>query len=162
MSFNFPQIPLTLEETKFLNYIMEPTNELKVKLDEKIKKLPKNYTIQHFRFKDETEPDEKKCEKCYKLLENTYTETDILMSNSKVFKNYVKNKKNIYMLNCDECLHMHVGINPESNIIEFGLIEYYIITKSKMIHTYSQYWWISGFVYWPANFYNIEIKNFII
>ena len=119
-----------------------------------------NYTIQHFRFKDSTEPDIKKMIECYKLLEKTYKETDILMSNSTIFRNYIlARKKDIKTIKCDKCNStLHVGFN-NSDIIEFTLIEYYIIINSKFIHTYSEYGWVSAFIYYPSKFYNIPIEN---
>jgi hypothetical protein len=158
---SFPQVPLSSEDLDFLNYITEPIDELKDKVDNLLSNL-NNFTIQHFRFKDGSDPDYNKCEECYKLLKKTYNKTDILMSNSKVFKDYVLDRKKIKVIECDGCdgyEQLHVGNNSSSNVVEFTLIEYYILCKSKSINTYSEYDWISAFVYWPAQFYNIEIKN---
>lgn len=156
----FPKTPLSSEDLEFLNYIMEPIDDLKYKVDNIKNGLMDNYTIQHFRFTDSKEPDINKMIECYKLLEKTYKETDILMSNSKIFKDYVlARKKDIKTIECENCKELHVGYNNSSDIIEFTLIEYYIITKSKNIHTYSEYEWVSAFVYWPAKFYNIPIEN---
>ena len=155
---SFPQVPLSSEDLDFLNYITEPIDELKEKVDNLLSNL-NNFTIQHFRFKDGIDPDYYKCEDCYKLLKNTYNKTDILMSNSKVFKDYVLDRKKMRVINCKDCEQLHIGNNQSSKVVEFTLIEYYILCKSKSIHTYSEYDWISAFVYWPAQFYNIEIKN---
>lgn len=155
---SFPQVPLSSEDLEFLNYITEPIDELKEKVDNLLSNL-NNFTIQHFRFKDGSDPDYKKCKKCYKLLKKTYNKRDILMSNSKVFKDYVLNKKKIRVIECQGCEELHVGNNSSSNVVEFTLIEYYILCKSKSINTYSEYDWISAFVYWPAQFYNIKVKN---
>ena len=155
---SFPQIPLSSEDLDFLNYITKPIDELKDKVDNLLSNL-NNFTIQHFRFKDGIDPDYYKCEESYKLLKKTYNETDILMSNSKVFKDYVLDRIKIKTIDCDGCKQLHVGNNSSSQVVEFTLIEYYILCKSKSIHTYSEYDWISAFVYWPAQFYNIEIKN---
>jgi hypothetical protein len=155
---SFPQVPLSSEDLDFLNYITEPIDELKEKVDNLLSNL-NNFTIQHFRFKDGIDPDYYKCEDCYKLLKNTYNKTDILMSNSKVFKDYVLDRIDMRVIDCDGCEQLHVGNNSSSKVVEFTLIEYYILCKSKSIHTYSEYDWISAFVYWPAQFYNIEIKN---
>ena len=155
---SFPQVPLSSEDLDFLNYITEPIDELKEKVDNLLSNL-NNFTIQHFRFKDGIDPDYYKCEDCYKLLKKTYNETDILMSNSKIFKDYVLDRIDMRVIDCDGCEQLHVGNNSSSKVVEFTLIEYYILCKSKSIHTYSEYDWISAFVYWPAQFYNIEIKN---
>ena len=160
----FPQVPLSSEDLYFLNYITEPIDELKDKVDNLLSTL-NNFTIQHFRFKDGSDPNYKKCKKCYKLLKKKYNKTDILMSNSTVFKDYVLDRKKIKVIKCDDyngcdgCEQLHVGNNSSSQVVEFTLIEYYILCKSKSIHTYSEYDWISAFVYWPAQFYNIEITN---
>jgi hypothetical protein len=154
----FPQVPLSSEDLTFLNYITEPIDELKEKVNNLLSNL-NNFTIQHFRFKDGIDPNNNKCEECYKLLKNTYNKTDILMSNSKVFKDYVLDRKKIKVINCNDCEQLHVGNNSSSKVVEFTLIEYYILCKSKSINTYSEYEWISAFVYWPAQFYNIKIKN---
>jgi len=155
----YPNFSFTLKEILYLNYITEPINSLKKKVRKLLKIFPENFTIQHFRFIDGSEPDEEKCLKCYEILESRYESTDILISNSKIFKDFVSKKKDIITLNCNDCDKLHVGQNPTSKIIEYTLIEYYILTKSSAIKTCSEYWWISGFVYWPANFYNISIDN---
>lgn len=158
----FPKVPLELEDINFLNFITEPIDELKIKINNLLQTLPNNFTIQHFRFIDKSDPDDNKCNFCYQLLKKNYKDTDILISNSNIFKKYVLDKININVINCDNCQELHIGNNPTSSVIEFTLIEYYILIKSKFINTYSEYTWISAFVYWPAKFYNIEIKNYNI
>ena len=156
----FPHIPLSISDMDFLNFIMKPTQELEDKINKIQETIPENYTIQHFRFLDKKEPDESKCEQCYQLLANTYQPTDILMSNSPIFKNYIKVKiPEICTIECDNCMHLHVGHNPSDLIIEFTLIEYNLIKKATSIKTYSQYKWTSAFVSWPARFYSIPIIN---
>lgn len=155
----FPKTPLSSEDLEFLNYMMEPIDDLKYKVDNIKNELMDNYTIQHFRFKDGTDPDINKMIECYQLLEKTYKETDILMSNSIIFRNYILARKQIKTIKFDNCKELHVGYNNSSDIIEFTLIEYYIITKSKFIHTYSEYGWVSAFIYYPSKFYNIPIEN---
>jgi len=159
----FPQIPLSLSDMNFLEFIMKPTPELESKINLISKSVPLNHTIQHFRFEDNKEPDENRCEICYQLLISSYESTDILMTNSNVFKKYVKDRLNqIYTIDfdkSDKSIGLHVGLNPSDLIIEFTLIEYYFIKKACSIRTYSQYGWTSAFVYWPAKFYSIPIIN---
>ena len=157
-----PKIPFHYKDIEFLKYITEPVDDLKNKINMIKSLIPQNYTIQHFRFIDKIEPDINKCEECYKLLNNRYKYTDILMSNSKVFKDYVKERKEIIMINCENCDELHIGLNPVSNIIEFTLLEYYILCGSKYIITYNQYDWISAFVYWTSKYYKIPIENYNI
>jgi hypothetical protein len=159
----FTQIPLSLSDMDFLEWVMKPIPGLEQKINKIIQSLPPDYTIQHFRFKDKSEPDDTQCAKCFDLLTSSYQSTDILMSNSSKFKNWVKNKlSQIHMIEPEfdpANPSLHVGLNPSDDIIEFTLVEYSIIKKACGIRTYSEYNWISAFVYWPGQFYSIPIIN---
>lgn len=162
----FPQIPLSLSDMDFLEQMTKTNPELEQKIKSIIQFLPTDFTIQHFRFKDKTDPSDTQCAKCFKLLVSSYQPTDILMSNSSKFKNWVKSKlPQIYMIESGfdftqpTQTNIHVGLNPSDNIIEFTLVEYSIIKKASSIRTYSEYEWISAFVYWPGKFYSIPIRN---
>lgn len=155
-----PKEPISKDDINFLENIMKPNNKLQKKIDKINNSLPNNYTIQHYRFKDHSEPDDNICEKCCQTLLSSYSETDILMSNSNKFKNYVKTRiPNIYTLEPKTSnSEMHIGLNQDESIVEFTLIEYNIIKKAKKIKTYSEYNWISAFVLWPSKIYNIPLK----
>jgi len=157
----FPTIPLTLNDYMFLKSITKLIQPLEDKVTHILDLLPRHYTIQHFRFKDESEPSDNQCIKCFDLLKSNLKTSDILISNSSKFKSWVKSKIDIFTLECDESKSksMHVGIAPSDSIIEFTLIEYNLIINAESIHTYSEYPWVSAFVSWPAKFYSIPITN---
>lgn len=161
----FPQVPLTLSDMEFLKWVMEPSPKLKSLINSVYKSIPPSHTIQHFRFEDKKEPDDDLCAKCLELLELSYKPTDMLMTNSNKFKDWVKlHFPKIYTLDYHQSdksdkINLHVGLNPSDSVIEFTLLEYNLIIKASQIKTYSQYPWVSAFVYWPAQFYLIPITN---
>jgi hypothetical protein len=117
----FPTLPLSKDDLDFLNYITEPIDILNTEVTQILKTLPENFTIQHFRFGDEQEPNIEECEFYYQILENIYNKTDILISNSKIFKEYVLKKKEINVIQCEKCDKLHVGLNPTSEVIKYTL-----------------------------------------
>ena len=153
----------------FLRYVLEPSDTFLKELDEKKSRLPENYTIQHMRFDDTVFTDDKgkkdDFEKYFKMINDSYSSTDVLISNSKEFKKYVKSKLPIYTIECgdSECTTAHmagVGAYPgDKESYKNTLIDFYVMCGSKKIHTYSQYQWVSNFANWAARLYEIPLVN---
>lgn len=153
----------------FLKHVVEPSDTFQKEIDEKKKKLPEDYTIKHVRFNDAVFTDDKEqteeFEKFFKMIHDTYTSTDVLISNSKEFKKYVKTKLPIYTIECGdgECSAAHmagVGAYPgNKESYKNTLIDFYIMCGSQHIYTYSQYEWISNFSNWASKLYGIPLEN---
>lgn len=154
---------------EFLKHVLEPSDKFKQEIEEKKKRLPEDYTIKHVRFNDEVFTDDKErteeFEKFYKMVNETYTSTDVLISNSKEFKKYVKTRLPIHTIECgvNECTTAHmagVGAYPgDKESYKNTLMDFYIMCESQKISTYSQYEWVSNFANWASKLYGIPLEN---
>jgi hypothetical protein len=159
---------LSEEEKEFAKYICEPMEFLKKEIDEKIKKLPENYGIQHFRFNDvvfskDIDENDPYFIQYFDILQKNYKPTDVLLSNSNNFKKYAKNKLNITTVDCDDllCKVEHIGNSSNYESVKNSFIEFFIVTKSKYIKSISCYDWVSNFIKWPAIIYNIPLEVYM-
>ena len=112
---------LTENEKKFIKNIFTPNDELKNYIDEKMINIPKNYEITHFRLGDEysfqsNNIPENILVKFEELFKNNYNENTILLSDSKYFKNYIKSKYNVHIIDND-IIHIGNLNNDINNII---------------------------------------------
>jgi len=156
---------LSNDDKLFAKYICEPRNFLKEEIENKLKTLPKNYGIQHFRFNDsvfdnDIDVNDSKFISFYNILESTYKPTDVLLSNSLNFKRYAKNKLNIKTVDCDGklCKIEHIGKSTDYESVKSSFIEFYIISKAKYIKTKSDYDWVSNFIKWPSLIYDVPLE----
>ena len=150
---------ITEECKEFIKNILTPNEEFQKSIDEKFLnyKIPENYHILHFRLGDSflirnQEGDfSNAMNKYHQWREND----DVLISDSLIFKEKIKeNHKDIILLNTEP---VHLGYANHSNNIKDTLLEFFIITKSKKIKTFSIYDWISGFVNVVHQIYDIPI-----
>jgi hypothetical protein len=118
---NIKNDALSEDEKNFIKNILIPNDELKKYIDEKIINIPENYEIIHFRLGDEysfqsNNIPEKKLVKFEELFKNNYNKNTILLSDNKYFKNYIKSKYDVYIINNDI---EHIGNlnNSINNII---------------------------------------------
>ena len=156
---------LSHDDKIFARYICEPRDFLKNTVENKIKKLPKKYGIQHFRFNDKVfknDIDENNSTfiKFFNILESTYNPSDVLLSNSLNFKKYAKNKLNIKTVDCDGklCKIEHIGKSTDYESVKSSFIEFYIISKAKYIKTISEYDWVSNFIKWSSLIYDVPLE----
>lgn len=78
------------------------------------------------------------------------------MSDSRKFKCIASvNYKNIIYLDTEP---KHIGYESNESLTD-TLFEFFLITKSKKIKTYSKYEWISGFVFWAHKIYDIPLQK---
>ncbi len=160
---------LTAEDKSFGKYLLELTPEFQKEVDNYVKDLPNGYGIKHYRFKDDIfdkdglDMSNKTFAFCFNHLKNTYKETDVLMTNSSSFKKYAKEKLGVKTIECggsgDECKISHIGMNSDYKSSKFSYIEFFCVCRASYIYTYSDYDWISGFVQWPANIFDIPISQ---
>lgn len=156
---------LSRDDKLFARYICEPRVFLKEEVITKIKTLPRDYGIQHFRFNDtvfEKDIDENNSTfiSFFNILESTYKPTDVLLSNSLNFKRYAKYKLNIKTVDCDGelCKIEHIGKSTDYESVKSSFIEFYIISKAKYIKTISDYDWVSNFIKWPSLIYDVPLE----
>lgn len=163
------------DDKQLIQSYFKPNDYLNNLIDEKISRFTfkNNFNIIHFRINDSynIEIGESILQDNLKIIENKnlinleniflkfYEKNDILLTNNLFFKNYIKDKYNCYTL---DCKLQHLGLinsTTENNVLIDNLIEFFIQTKSGKIKTYSDYEWVSGFVYWNSLVYDIPLIN---
>jgi len=157
---------LTDDEKLFARRVCEPTDELGAEVDQKIKSLPENYGIQHFRFKDDVFSNDINISnpifmKCFNILKKKYKPTDVLLSNSNNFKQYAKENLHITTVECNDtlCKVEHIGLSNDYDSLKNSFVEFFVVTRAKYIISKSQYPWVSGFIKWPALIYDIPLES---
>lgn len=157
---------LSDEEKEFAKFISEPKDNIKNEITNKLNKIPNIFTIKHFRFNDtvlkhDIDITDSTFSKFFEILKKNYKDTDILFTNSNNFTKYANQKLNIKFIDCNNeiCKVGHIGESNEYDSVKNSFIEFYIIGKSKMIHSYTVYGWPSNFVYWTAKIYNIPFES---
>ena len=160
---------MTEEDKSFAKHLLKLTPSFQKEIDAIVKGLPNGYGIKHYRFKDDIfdkdglDMSNERFALCFNHLKKTYKETDVLMTNSSSFKKYAMEKIKIKTIECsasaEECKISHIGMNPNYKSSKFSYIEFFSICRATYIHTYSEYDWVSGFVQWPANIFDIPISQ---
>lgn len=146
------------DKTDLIKYFT-PSDELEFAILEQLKKLPPKYNIIHFRIGDDffdSKIDKTKLEYLENIFLKYYENCDVLLTDNQFFKQYLKNKHGCLTLDTNI---VHVGVSTNDNGIKDTLIEWFIQSKSSKIKTYSSYGWISGFVFWTHNLFEIPLIN---
>ena len=167
-SFPIDEIPEKNKE--YMRKFLEPTNEIKLIINQTLGQLAissKQYIVIHIRSGDSYLKGEKNA------FTNGYVHT--LINNIKNdLKNYV-NRENNYLLIADSndikkiiqnyfpnfkilikpITHFGEGIVLEEEKVKNTLIDFYLLSHSKRIFSYSAYKHGSGFSYWCAKTFNI-------
>lgn len=148
----------------FVKRYLRPIFEMKQYINQKINELQlSDINIIHYRLGDQElvqkNVDDIKMtmiSKCYNHLLNNLLPNSLLLTDSNIFKNYIRenNMNNIILFN-----HTigHIGFHNKLDEIKNSLVEFFIATKSKSIQTYSIYPWISGYMYSIHKVYDIPI-----
>ena len=160
---------MTEEDKSFAKHLLELTPSFQKEIDAIVEGLPTGYGIKHYRFKDDIfdkdglDISNERFARCFNHLKKTYKETDVLMTNSSSLKKYAMEKLKIKTIECnssaEECKISHIGMNPDYKSSKFSYIEFFCICRASYIHTYSEYEWVSGFVQWSANTFDIPISQ---
>lgn len=166
---NHGPIDMDDDDKTFAKFICEPKPFLNLEINNKLKELPENFGVQHYRFNDsvfKTDVDESDplFQKYYKILLENYKPTDILFTNSNNFKKYAIENLNIKTVQCNDdlCKIEHIGYSNDFESVKNSFIEFFILSKAKYIKSYTCYGWSSNFVYWPSLVYNIPLTTEII
>jgi hypothetical protein len=149
------------EECKeFIKNILKPDEKLSNLLETFLSLKDKKYEIVHARLGDgyiNNNVTEESMNKIDNIVDKYYTQKDIFMCDSKYYKEHLKDTKpHVCILDLDIC---HIGRETDETKIKNTMLEFFIISKSNRIKTYSNYFWISGFVFWLSKIYDIDILN---
>jgi hypothetical protein len=121
------------------------------------------YNILHFRLDDNFDNFHRECNQenilCQMLekIKVHVEDNDVFISNSIVLKNIVnENKISCITYNYDIC---HLGsVSSSRESIRNTLFELFMITRAVQIKTFSTYPWVSGFVFWASNIFNVKLE----
>jgi hypothetical protein len=153
--------PIEEDVKHFIRELISPSNEIVNDIDQIIQSLPSDYIVKHVRLGDgEMVRNEQNTNKYMYLLNrlrSIRTNKDVLFSDSYNFKNFANSQSGIMTLNTETS---HLGYHTDLTKLKNTMIDFYLISKSKMIHSYSEYSWNSGFVYWSSIIYNIPFQRF--
>jgi hypothetical protein len=154
------------DDKRFLRRLLVPNDRFVPEIDKATQQLPKNYTILHFRLGDNElhgrKNNEQKYETYLTMIQNKYSPTDVLVTDSTAFKKYVKDRVNIPTILCDggDCKIFHTGESAfDYDSLKNSLIEFYVMTRAKKITTHSVYDWPSNFVKWSSDVYNVPLES---
>lgn len=158
---NFPTHNISKNHSNFIKYMLEPIDSIKLEIHNLLNLLNlryKNYITYHIRLGD-------------KYLQNQKTNIKMNLID-KIFKNIIINDKNVYLIVSDSVLiknliknkyptvrHLNNQFNHSThnniNDIKNTLIDFYLMSFSKAIISYSIYPHGSGFSKWCAITYEI-------
>lgn len=119
--------------------------------------LPEYYSIIHFRLGDDyivRGSNNNSFEKPYKKYIDNQEKDQIVLSDSYLFKEFLKEKNDKVMLFRTKYAY-HFG--REDGDIKDTLLEFMIVLNSNRIKTYSVHWWTSGFVLYPSVLKKIKL-----
>ena len=124
--------------------------------------LGNEYAIFHFRLGDNFLVRNIINVNMFQALYNLYmkynTQQELVMSDNIVFKQYIKkNQPDVKMYDIQNTAH--IGYPQHENYLMDTLVEFFLVSESKSIQTFSVYRWISGFVLYPSIIYDIPLKE---
>jgi hypothetical protein len=173
----FPYDQVDEKDKMFMRDILEPNNEMKYFLQENMNTLcitKKKYSIIHIRSGDIYLSNESKlfnsdyfvkiCSEVFQIINNNYTMDYLLIADNNEIKYLLceiyTNIKSVYK----EITHVGEGNVLERNKIKNTLLDFYLMSNSNSIHSFTSYEHGSGFSLWCATTYNIPytckyIKN---
>ena len=149
------------EAKNFMKNILTPNCLLAEYIYKKSINIPDNYNILHYRLGDEELVRKNSLTDIHQTylnhLKNNVEDNDILLSDSRDFKKFAKSVhyKKLIIFDTEP---KHIGYESTESMND-TLFEFFIITKSKKIKTYSRYGWISGFVFWAHKVYDIPLQT---
>ena len=159
---DFFEYDITEDIKRFIKKILQPTNIFQNYINNKLKKIKKKpFQILHYRLNDDEflnkkVNNDKKFKQLFDELVKIKEEKDVLISDTKSFKDYVfLNDVNIMMFDINIC---HLGLSSDKDLIRDTLFEFFLITYSSKIKTYCKIHQMSGFVKWISLIYDIPIS----
>lgn len=152
--------PIEEDVKDFIRELISPNNDIINDINQIIQSLPCDYIVKHVRLGDaEMVRNQQNTNKYMYLLNRLIsmrTSKDVLFSDSYNFKKFASSRAGFMSLNTETS---HLGYHTDLNKLKNTMIDFYLISKSKMIYSYSEYSWNSGFVYWSSVIYNIPFRR---
>lgn len=160
-TINFPGHNINSKHLEYMKYILEPTDLLKNEVDNLLKylKLEKhNYTTYHIRLGDEFLENQSKSiqlELINKIINKFRIDANknyVLLSDSITIKRILKMKYPNILVIQNKSVHT---LSNDTNSLKNTLLDFYLMSYSSNIISYSVYDHGSGFSKWCAITYNI-------
>ena len=142
---------------KFIDKYFQLKSEYRSLLDNYLPP-PKSYEVLHIRLGDDylIENKNKISKYISIILRSNLNKDTILLSDSNYLKDYAKRKFYARILPAQPT-HFGLKINAKETFDNY--LEFNILKGAKNIKTFSNYSWISGFVYIPSIIYGIPLTN---
>lgn len=118
-----------------------------------------SYSILHFRLGDDEMSGKNQktiSQKILQLITENKESHSLLISDSMALKTHTDVIKELYVL---KTIPAHLGRCTDSDAIKDTLIDFFLLSRSTHIKTYSCYGWISGFVHWAHVIYGIPLTK---
>lgn len=173
----FPYDEVSPQECNFMESLLEPTNEMKIYVDETIQHIgfsKKKFNIIHVRsgdiyLKNQT-----------KIFDSLYFKTikneifKIINNNKSGNRDFllIADNNEIKYLLCEvfpeikiiykDITHLGEGIELEREKVKNTLLDFYLISNSASVYSFTVYPHGSGFSWWCATIYNIPCKCMFI
>jgi len=154
---------------EFIKQLFIPNDEFQKYIDTKMSQIPYPvFNILHVRSGDNEMFHKQIHPSIFSILDyvSQYIEpNDILISDSYLFKKVFEKKYPIFSF---ASRPVHMGRCNQSTVqstdqstdpLRDTLFEYILLSKSHHIKTISAYKWVSGFVYWASQIYDIPLIN---
>ena len=160
-TINFPSYNISKKHIDYMQMLLEPTEQIKIELNNTMGKLgltQKNFNIYHIRLGDQSFDAVNnliKHEVLNKILNNlniNKNETYVIISDSVLIKNILTSKYPFIKTIIHEITHT---LNNDINKLKNTLLEFYLMSYSKNIISFSIYPHGSGFSKWCSVTYEI-------
>jgi hypothetical protein len=150
---------LPIDEQEFIKNIFIPTHNFNIFINNKLNNINFDYNIIHFRCGDDRSFDLENLVDSYlsrfeEIFKKYYEKNDILISDNKIFKNYIRSKYNVIVFDTEIS---HTGFQSDISSVEGTLFDFFLQIKSKKIKSFTAHNHISGFMLWNAKVYNIPL-----
>ena len=163
---SYPINEISEKNKEYMRKILEPTNEMKTIINQTLQQLSiysKQYIVIHIRAGDSYLKGEKHIFTngyIYTLINNIKNDVNketncLLIADSNDVKNIVKKFFPNFKTLIKPITHFGEGIVLEEEKVKNTLIDFYLLSHSKSIFSYSSYKHGSGFSYWCAKTFDI-------
>lgn len=140
----------------FIKDILTPRESIDLAVQKILTGLPHPFNVLHFRLGDDqlvyNATVQNMAKYLTKMLDNK-EKGDILFSDTQSFKDMTRP-----FVQSTSIVPKHLGYTDNTSTQD-TMIEFFVMTRSKKIKTYSVHYWISGFVYWIHKVYDIPLTK---
>ena len=167
----FPVNIISEEERNIVRSLFQPTNEIREYLQQTLNLLqitPNNFIIIHIRSGDLYLNGKNKVfnivyfnaikHEIYNLIFNNNNIDILLIADNNEIKYLLKKEFPILKLDYKQITHLGEGVQLEREKVKNTLLDFYIMSNSSYIYSFTSYPHGSGFSYWCSVVYNIPYK----